>query len=345
MRVMNNIDFCKLTSAILTENPEWEDVYARYAEEILANKAKYASNSLKFQVKSPLLVYSSIGKVMTDDSTTKYDIRFAGQSIATVSVRKDGEVLLNANKEQAKRAHDKFGFENSVKIKNEKWNGTSSAVDFRRFFSNMKNSKELQVKSQEHRIESFLLKEFSESSRDKKLLCNIQPVRLGGKFFQLTTPLKASTHNPKLSMDKNRKGATGGGIDILSRVKHSATISRYAVMELKDENVKNESQEDAMHQAITYATFMAFLFRSESGKKWWNILRPEAYSEKSVPEHIDLDVVTIMPNEGASRESEMDDIEVEDKNTTLHLYTLYYKTDNEGNPISFSGSLTEAIMK
>lgn len=99
-----------------------------------------------------------------------------------------------------------------------------------------------------------------------------------------------------------------------------------------------------MTQALAYATFVAFLLRSECGKDWYNIFRENFEIEKDVPEKLDLYVATLMP-EGTSEEGDLADIEIEELNVTLHLYTLYYKRDKDGNPDLFSGTLTEAIMK
>ena len=121
-----------------------------------------------------------------------------------------------------------------------------------------------------------MLKEFSKSGKSEgKLLRNIQPVTLGKKFFQLTTPLGASDmkNNDGLPEFVNCN-AGGGGIDILARVVHKGVFGpRLAVIELKDENKDSEPQKDVMFQALAYATFVACLLRSGKGKVWWQILR------------------------------------------------------------------------
>lgn len=345
---MTNIEIINETSRVLLENNAWESIYDRYAKEIIRNKKKYGSNSRLFQVNCPLLVYSSIGKVISSANTTAYDLRFAGQSVGLLEVNKKKDVRLTVSAGQAKYAKEKFGFSESKELKRVDWKHDRGAISFRRFFLNNESTNKVAIKSPEHRIESELLKEFSKETRkEDKHLCNIQPVRLGGKFFQLTTPLKGSMHIPTLSLTKNEKGATGGGIDILARIKHSAFSFRYAVIELKDENKDNESQEETMFQALIYATFMAHLFRSESGKSWWYLMKnkpltDEGLNETNVPDHIDLDVITLMP-EGSSGEGDLKDLELEDLNVTLHLYTLYYKTDENGNPCGFVGTLVDEL--
>ncbi len=343
----DNLEIVKETSRILSENTVWENIYDRYANEIIRNMCKYGSNSKLFQVKKPLLVYSSIGKVKTSSNTTAYDLRFAGQSVGLIEVNKDN-VLLSVSSSQAEYAKSKFGFSCSSELKRVDWRKDKNAISFRRFFMKNESTKDVAIKSPEHRIESELLKEFSKSTRkqDKKL-CNIQPVKLGGKFFQLTTPLKGSTHIPTLSLTEKENGATGGGIDILTRIKHSAFNSRIAIIELKDENIKNEPQKVAMYQALIYATFLAHLLRSKSGKYWWHIFKnrncdSQINNIEDVPNHVDLDVVTLMP-EGYTEEGDLNDLQIDDLNVSLHLYTLYYKTDHKGNPCEFVGTLVDEL--
>ena len=347
---MTNIEVIRETSKVLLKNNAWESIYERYAKEIIRNKKKYGANSRLFQVNSPLLVYSSIGKVISSANTTAYDLRFAGQSVGLIEVNKEKEVRLTISAGQAKYAKEKFGFSESKELKRVDWKCDKGAISFRRFFSNNESTNEVAIKSPEHRIESELLREFSKETRkEDKRLCNIQPVRLGGKFFQLTTPLKGSTHVPTLSLTENEKGVTGGGIDILARIKHSAFKSRYAIIELKNENKNNESQEESMFQALIYATFMAHLFRLKSGKYWWYLMKnspseDNVLNDINVPDHIDLDVITLMP-EGSSGEGDLSDLELKDLNVTLHLYTLYYKTDEKGNPCEFVGTLVDERQK
>ena len=343
-----NQDIVDKTKQILADKkPAWVKAYKRYANNIKANTKKYELNAKKFQVNAPLTVYSSIGKVMTEKSTTAYDLRYAGQSVGEIHVNNKGEALLYVTDKQADYAKEHFGFDQSCPLDGVDWHKAETAVDFRKAYQ-ANSTKEAGVKSEEHRIENFLLKEFAKKTRaEGKKLCNIQPVRLGGKFFQLTTPLTASDHDPKpalINENADKPGANGGGIDILARVKHSPTMSSIAIIELKDENDDKEPQKVVMTQALTYATFVAYLLRSESGKDWWNIFRNNSKTEKNVPLHLDLDVVTLMP-EGTSEEGDLANIEIEELNVTLHLYTLYYKRDKDGNPDSFSGTLTEAIMK
>lgn len=336
--IMNNNEIVTESLRILDSYPEWEKIYTRYAENIKKNRKAYNEGGKMFRRPQNLVVYSSIGKVLDGSSTFSYDLRFAGQSVGGIKVKSEGKVCLYVSDEQSKYAKDNFGFTNSTTLKGEDWH-SGKAREFRRFYGKQNSTNLINIKSEEHRIESFLLQEFSKAKSEAKKLCYIQPVRLGGKFFQLTTPLKASTHKPILSLTKNKKGATGGGIDILARVKH-----RFAVIELKDENEDSECQEKVMHQALIYASFLAKLFRSESGKDWYNILRPLNSKEADVPQNLVIDVVTLMPS-GNSKESELKPIEIPELNVTLCPYTLYYTKDQYGNPKDFYGTLSDEIKR
>ncbi len=345
------------TLELLWENREIvESIYAGYADEILKKEKDYIEKAGKFQVRGEISKYSSITLIKNG----KYDLRFAGQSIGTVKVikKRNGEYepRLEIKQEQSERAL-LFGYKGSEPFDSTLWD-EKKCQNFRSFFSNLNSNDNLAIHTKEHRIENFILDCFSEKSTKNKLLPYIQPVLLGGQYFQFTTPLKASKHLPTISIGvkvSRRTGeksyyATGGGIDILARNIKSPGNWRYTIIELKDENKPTESQATVMTQALIYATFMAFLFRSKSGKDWWNIFRNPPKNEKydkqkSVPEHIDLDVVTLMPS-GDSSEGIMDDIETDKLfpklhlNTTLHLYTLYYKTDAQGNPCAIDEKST-----
>lgn len=341
---MNNNEVVNKASSILTNNKEeWERVYARYAKAVVQNRTKYGKHSRCFKINAPLHKYSSLGKVMSDGKTSIFDLRFAGQSIGTVYVNTDNTpiVRLTVTEKQSQYAKEHFDFEDSVELNKVEWDD-EKAQSFRSFFQNQESTKDIAIKSEEHRIENFLLQEFSKKTRKQaKKLCNIRPVRLGGQFFQLTTPLSASKHIPEYSVN-SKGGATGGGIDILARVKQKSARFRLTIIEIKDENNANESQELVMQQALIYATFIAHLLRSKSGNDWWKIFR-ENFDECSVPNHLDLNVVSLMP-QGESHEGDMTDISLKELNTTLHLYTLYYSKDNNGNPEEFFGSLKEALL-
>ena len=211
MAETNYKEIVEKTKQILADKkPVWEKAYKRYAYGIKTNAEKYELNAKKFQVNAPLTVYSSIGKVIDDSSTTIYDLRYAGQSVGEIHVNNKGDVLLYVTEEQERYAKEHFGFTNSSSLQGVDWHKAEAAVDFRKAYQ-AGSTKKLDVKSEEHRVENFLLKEFAKKTRaEGKKLCNIQPVRLGGKFFQLTTPFKASTHEPTFSINDRNPEKTRG---------------------------------------------------------------------------------------------------------------------------------------
>ena len=99
----------------------------------------------------------------------------------------------------------------SVKVRKK----SVEAKEFRKYY---KSHPEKQG-HQEHKYENQLLVEFFKEHSDKSL-CGIQPVTIGDSdlFFQLTTPLTASTSEIKYAPKK------GGGIDILARRNRVLTI-------------------------------------------------------------------------------------------------------------------------
>ncbi|MBR5434770.1 MAG: hypothetical protein IK117_10095 [Bacteroidales bacterium] len=345
---MTNKEIVERTSQLLTTNVSWKSIYERYANQIIKNEANYKANKKKFQVKKPLTAYSTIGKVKSDSKTCLYDLRFAGQSVGTISVKNDNVEFTVSDKE-ANYSKNKLNFEDSKAFKKVAWKTDKDAQSFRRFFYGLENSNTLKVKSQEHRLENLFLQEFSKKLRaQNKLLCNIQPVRLGDLFFQLTTPLKASSHQPTISLTKSENGANGGGIDILARTGNATNDVRLTIFELKDDNNPSEPQKDVMLQAMTYATFIAHLLRSESGKKWWKIF---GFSVKGamegpidISQHIDLNVVSLMPS-GDTQEGELTTIELPELNISLHPFTLYFDIDSKGNPCALNGTFPKELKK
>lgn len=331
---MDNSRIVSAVNSLLKENHvQWEKAYLRYADNLKKNKDNYSGDRSKFRMPKPMYAYSSIS--MASSSSSEFDIRVHGQSVGRIQV-KNKDVLLNVSSEKAANTNKYFNLDYFV-VDSKGWNSSNEAKRFRSMF---KDGAFGRLKSEEHRIENLLLAEFSKRLRsDGKLLCNIQPVKLGNCFFQLTTPVKASTHGPSFSMSKNG-GATGGGIDIMARIKHAATDTRLAIIELKDENNSKEPQKDVMLQALSYATFIAHLLRDkDSGREWWNLF---GFSG-NVPEKLNIDVISLMPK-GSSEECCLAPIEIEDLRVILSPYTLYYELDSKQIK-GFSGTLMKEIMK
>ena len=129
----------------------------------------------------------------------------------------------------------------------------------------------------------------------------------------------------------------------------SAADSEHIVGELmKEFKLKREvykNQADAMKQALSYATFIAALLRGKSGQEWWDFFMDREFVSKTIPDKIDIDVVTIMP-QGETEEYCGEDIEVKELSTVLHCHSLYYNHDDfkEGY-FNFSGTYISQLRK
>ena len=327
----------------LSENKKWEERFQGYIHNIVINHQKKRKRS--FRKPEGLSLYSSVGS-----NGKSYDLRFKGQSVATVKETAAEKVKLNPKS----HANQKY-FQFDLCKEEVDWDSTE-ASNFRSFFKkeSLKFTTEhpkadrKKTKSEEHRVENCLLREFSKQLGKEKALCYIQPIKLYNLFFQMPTPLKASTHNPTYS-------ERGGGIDILARIKPLKGISRICVMEVKDENKPAESQATAMAQAVTYAVFIAYLLRSKSGQHWWDFFMEKpltATKEKDgttrneVPKSLDIDVVTIMP-QGTSEEFCDVDILLDELDTTLHCHSLYYDKElfQKDETFIFSGTYPNQLRK
>lgn len=327
----------------LSENKKWEERFQGYIHNIVINHQKKRKRS--FRKPEGLSLYSSVGS-----NGKSYDLRFRGQSVATVKETAAEKVKLSPKSD----ANQKY-FGLDLRKEDVDWDSTE-ASNFRSFFKkeSLKFTTEhpkadrKKTKSEEHRVENCLLREFSKQLGKEKALCYIQPIKLYNLFFQMPTPLKASTHNPTYS-------ERGGGIDILARIKPLNGTSRICVMEVKDENKPAESQATAMAQAVTYAVFIAYLLRSKSGQHWWNFFMERSLTEtkgkdvttrNKVPKPLHIDVVTIMP-QGTSEEFCDVDIPLDELDTTLHCHSLYYYDDvfQKDETFIFSGTYPNQLRK
>ena len=302
------------------------------------NLEKYEDDKRKFRKPKGLYMYSCISKVKDCAKYSCYDLRFEGRSVGTVTVE-DGKVFLDT---LGKKNKENFNFTDIIDEKVE-WVGPVA----RNFKNHFKNPDTKSNKLQPERcLEEKLLDEFSKSTRASgKGLCNIQPVKLGSMFFQMPTPLSAS-HHSKGEMDIKYSGSAGGGIDILARIKDKSRKSKLAVIELKDKNTASEPQKEVMWQALAYATFVGHLLRSESGKYWWE----EVFGikeELSGDKPLEIIVATLMPEpeKGCGCEGELDEIPIEELNVKLIPQTLYFKMDENMNPVQFSGTFKENLYK
>ncbi len=319
MTIEEKMDSLKLE--LSKEN--WHDRYAKYAEDILKHWKLYEEMSHKARVAFPLSAYTSISKM--EKSSYEYDIRYLGQSIGTLYIEENGERYFKYSKGYADLIENR-----GIKLPNlnliEKWD--SKNMSKCRSILNSINICDAEIHSPEHKCENLLLREFSKTESKQKSLLHIQPVKFGGKFVQLTTPLMASRKN---EVSYSRKG---GGIDILARVGLGRS-SHLCVIELKDENHGSEPVDVVLHQAFSYAVFLANLLDEASTKIWWSVL-----GYKKEPNHI-IDVVSLMPK-GEEHNIEKD---YPVGSFTLRLRTLYFDKDALFNQekFEFSGSYVKEL--
>lgn len=321
------------TLEILNGNSEWQKRYEGYLSDIWSNSDKINKG---FAKPVGLSVYTTVG----DRNTKNYYLRFKGQNVGKVRVRKTGSVTnitLQCVVEES-TSHNIKGCPLKYK-KVVDWN-SPEASQFCRFFLRdlPKNTK---TKSPEHEVENVLLEEFRKRIGAKKILHNIQPVLLHGLFFQMPTPLKASTHVPTYAEH------FGGGIDMLARIKTEEGHTRLCVIEIKDENKDVESQKVAMSQAITYATFVVKLLTEQPD--WMEFFmghKTKLNRNSRCLDAYDIEVVTIMPV-GNTETFQDETLEVPGTDFKLHCHSLYYNKPKfeETHDFEFSGTFLGEIKK
>lgn len=188
---MKNQDIIKQTLEELDKDSEWKMRYAEYAKEILNKQNTYVEMSRKVKVSFPLSMYTNISKIKSGNY--QYDIRYLGQSIGTLVIKKGQSKPVFWCSSGYENLRNRKELENLPKLNDkdgEEWN----SVDMRKCRSILKQQEvvDATIHSPEHKCENLLLREFSKSKSEIKSFLNIQPVKLGGKFVQLTTCLSAS---------------------------------------------------------------------------------------------------------------------------------------------------------
>lgn len=355
---MTNEEVVKITSEKIVSHDEWRIAFKRYSDGINSNKNIYkeAASFLKKMLPSNMgtvRIYSSINVVQRP--SVEYDLRIYGQSVGALVIKtkdktrenKSYELFLKIKKkhEENNRKHLNLETKANPPRRPYNWNSKEAQIIFSSLINY--NGKDAVMHSEEHKLETLVLTDLAKKHKkskkegDKILTC-IRPVMLGDVgFFQMRTPFKASKHSdkdyPKYSMSI-KGAASGGGIDILARVQHKNNKWRLAIIELKDENNKSESQPIVLQQALVYATFIAHLLRDKDcGDVWWNLFRNQ---DKDVllddQKDIAIDVVTMMPPIPCDKngnpiyeECAMAPISVPGiPNITLYPSTIYIETDD-----------------
>lgn len=280
------------------DGTQWETTYAGYAEELLENQGKWKAARKKFDDQrrlEPLRCYTVL-KDMLKKRHPVFGLRFLGQSVGEITVRKD-EVLLRVDKKHSAWNQKWFGC-GLGSITDENWKNGTQAEAFRKHFKDLER-KENKPRQTEHLVESVLLAELGKKKGATKEFTGIQPVTyVPDAQWGMKTALKASRASKGICHVSLAKGKNGGNIDIFCRQK-VGNQSRLTVIEVKDENKSQEPFHKVIMQAIAYAVFIRELARSESGEKWMKLwgLQPKQWKEKGFI----INAVAAMPKgEGAA---------------------------------------------
>jgi hypothetical protein len=283
---MNIDNVIKETQDLLFENSdEWKDRYSIYANEFLTNKKVIELYRKQFNEFPPLHFYISTNLARRAKNTLSLDVRYRGQSVATLKANQNG-ITISTTKQYDKNSRD---FDCKIKLDNTLWSN-AQATEFRKFFKERpytRNDNDKNKRNEEHNVENLLLKEFSKRSSSSKQILGIQPIKIGGIRFGMPTPISASNHKAL-----KYSGSSGGGIDIFTRTGKGG--SRYlTVIEVKDENNSKEPPKDALKQAIQYAIFIRELLRSNSGKNWYKLFGFTG----EIPKTLTIRAVCAMPDD------------------------------------------------
>lgn len=338
---------------LLNYEQEWKKRYNNYIEAVRENSNKRIKRARNlFHLYGPFRLYLSISYAKKATGKKVYfDLRFHGQNVGLIIV--DIEVskawlialknddILNKIKdispEDEKILRSMIG---STKQFIE-W---SEATEFRKIYKNLEEAivsgKIKLAKNKEHELESHLLGNWSKNSSEGKEILNIQPVSLFKPplFFQMPTPLKASKAK---SGSIDYAAEKGGGIDILARI-GGGKGTYLAIIELKDKFENSEQPEDAICQAIAYATFIRELLRSESGKEWWKFFGfgggiPKAlklYAIIAMPNNNNADTKFVYDSEPKGKELLLGKNDENYKNDKLELGYIYLESDGLPQKIS-----------
>lgn len=302
-------DVVEKVQELLQANPEWESRYAKYMLDLksLSNTQAVCEAQKKFSVPTPFQLYLPLSMAVHDCSEMLivFDLRFHGQSVAYlyVDTKKDASIMLRVKEKKtvysALRTAEKDADAETLKELDDSklaydWH-SPEAKEFRRIYAELETAltqKNLHLTGQpEHDMESWLLKNYAQTSSAQKEVSYIQPVTMLGSraFFQMPTPIKAS--NVKKGVDQLAYSRQyGGGIDILARV-GSGRSTTLAVLELKDENKASEAPEYVLCQAVAYATFIHALLRSDCGQQWWEFFGFGG----TIPKALKLKAAVVMP--------------------------------------------------
>lgn len=311
---------------ILEENTEWIPRYAKYAEIINFNRAIIETVRKSFKACSPLYVYTNISKVkQAKKYSVSFDLRYRGQSIAEVYVKKEGIILKTNN-----NVFDYYKIEGGKFIN---WNDKDATV-FRKAFKDFPERINKGKKNEEHRFESALITELSKNKGIEKSVINIQPVLLCKNRFQMPTPLSASGN--KISYVSEN----GGGIDLLCRTRNGVNKA-LNIFELKDEyNEKSEPPQKVLQQAVAYTIFISKLLKTPEagGKIWW-----ELFNLGKIDRPLDINAVAAMPYNKKGKTDFFENKHIQTIDNSIGLHYFYFDINNKDNVMNVKTSLKRGV--
>jgi len=301
---------------------EWNKLYKGHAEKIFNNIENIKKCKMNFNVWKPLYLYLNISN--SEKSSPEFSLRYRGKNVASLSI-KGIDVIISTSKYIRT---NKDLFDCDIELSNANWNSIK-AKEFRKHYSmNLDSNPNFKKQYNEHRIESLLLTEFSKNKCSKKRQCkkiikNIQPVKLAGiARFQMPTPISASKKIDYSCIVR------GGSIDILARV-GTGPNTKLCIMEIKDEYKHKDDPIKALKQGLAYAVFIRELIRSDSGEKWWKLFG----FNHPVPKKLKLYVSCVMPfNDKLINDDKpfsSDTINMKDSDDTIQLHYIYFEYKND----------------
>ena len=318
-------DIIKEVGSLLDGNSKWIQRYKGYISAIKTNDSIIKDARRKFNSSENLDIYLSVSKVKGANSrTVTFDVRYKGQSVGEIFVRKSGVSIRFKTGNNEKYYSGYSPMLSSIPETEERdWKNSEEAQCFREYFkdsSRRKNGKNL-----EHNFESQLLEQFLKDRSDDKYLLNIQPIRLLEKgYFQMPTPITASE---AMKGKIEYSGENGGGIDILARQGIGNGVC-LTVIELKDECKKEEPPEKAIMQAIAYATFLQKLLRTPGAdpEGWWKFFGFNG----PIPAKLKIRTVIAMP-EGDYNDTSFggEILPIGESNDCLELHYLYFTAEGD----------------
>lgn len=296
------------TQSILADTrADWESRYAQYASNIINKSEQLRKCKSQFNQCPPLYLYSTIGK------PNHFQLRYKGQTVAGITIEKNGLLLKRTEKEIASTT--KY-FDYPPQWRTTPWRG-KEATAFRKHFQKL--DKKFEPRQLEHKYECMMLTEMEKQDKSSKFLGTyhgIQPVKIADiSRFQLRTPISASKKGKTYS-----NNAQGGGIDILARIgRGSANLS---IFELKRPEV--ETVQETIEQGLAYTVFLRELLRSTSGPEWYQIF---GYTSP-IPQKLTLNCIALMHHHTPKPNFSHEILNLE--NDEIHLHHMFYEVRPNG---------------